>query len=110
MSPTNAPTAPPTGNQLMGFLSKACNLMEVPNLLNAPDELHPLYQKIRKCPSVERFSQSLMGKEAKLRLSIREGEIINHVVRSRIKSLFKGFEHTFAVYGRDVLVNIKLPA
>ena len=103
---TTAPTATKLAHQ-----RKAQNLMEVPNLLNTPECLHPLYVKIRKCSSIECFSQNMAGdgRSVSLRLCIRHGEIINYVVRSKVKALFKGFEHTFMIYGRDALVNIKLP-
>lgn len=82
------PIAPPR-KWIPEFVGKKVNLMEVPNLLHVPEEFHGLYTDIRKCRLVKEFSQDINKRTIELTLRLRDGEVCNYVVISRIAQLFK---------------------
>ncbi|MFC4219044.1 hypothetical protein [Flagellimonas marina] len=89
-------------------LRKKKNLMEVPNLLQTPECLHPLYVDIRNCRYVKSFEQRFSGSIVYLRLMFRDAENCNHVVENRIKYLFRKYRYVFTKHGDHAIVELKL--
>ena len=79
---------PPTFQQL-GHWKRRENLLDAPNLDGVPDSMHGLYANIRKCRYVKYFQQNLVRDKIVLTLFLRDGEIINEVVKSRVANLFR---------------------